>query len=634
MSPRAAKCSILIVEDEPIVARDLQLILRDLGYDAFAIAKSADEALKRAAERCPDLVLMDIRIKGKLDGIETAEILRTRFGVSVVYLTAHADEATIERAAKTQPYGYLLKPINANELRGAVEIGAYRQRLDRSMRERERRFSAALQSVQDAVITTDSAGQVTFMNTAAETLLGTNADAAVGRPANEVLQLVDRDSVVAQTTNLPGESGQEMAGNDSTGTLMVLHDVGERKKLQRQLELADRLSSLGAMAASTAHELNNPLTVVMTNSGLIGDELRLFRDGLAAASNELAQSRLARIHVALGDLQAAASRMARIIGDLRGFTRPAESGPIRIDLRRCVEWSIRATAHEFQHRAHIRTRFLPAPAVIGEPARVEQVLVNLLVNAAHAIAPGNVDANEVNIVVRTAEDGRALIEVRDTGGGIEHEALQRIFDPFFTTKDAGTGTGLGLAICQGIIRAMGGDIAVASEPGRGTVFTILLQAAPPAEREVAAPPAPRPDLPSKPGRILVIDDEVILLRAIQNILQDDGHHVTCRDDPRSALALLEQGESFDLILSDLMMPSMTGMDLYETLLSRLPAAAHKIVFITGGAITPRMAAFLESIPNARLEKPFRIEQLCATVRRSMATTAPGPVGGGISRRMH
>jgi CheY-like chemotaxis protein len=298
-----------------------------------------------------------------------------------------------------------------------------------------------------------------------------------------------------------------------------------------------------------------------------------------------------------------------------------------------VEWGIRATAHEFQHRAHLRTRFLPAPAVIGEPARIEQVLVNLLVNAAHAITPGNVDANEVNVTVRTSEDGRALIEVRDTGAGIPGEALQRIFDPFFTTKAAGTGTGLGLAICQGIIRAMGGDILVASEQGRGTVFTILLPAAPPAEREVERA-VPEPELPSQPGRILVIDDEVILLRAIQNILQDDGHHVTCRDDPRSALALLEQGESFDLILSDLMMPSMTGMDLYETLLARMPAAAQKLVFITGGAVTPRMAAFLESIPNARLEKPFRIEQLCATVRRGLLAASPGPTGGGIAKRMH
>jgi signal transduction histidine kinase len=630
MTRGVSKCSILIVEDESIVARDLQLTLRDLGYDAFAIAKSADDALKRAAERCPDLVLMDIRIKGKLDGIETAEILRSRFGVSVIYLTAHADEATIERATKTAPYGYLLKPIKADELRGAVEIGAYRQRLDRGMRERERLFATALQSVHDAVITTDAAGNITFINAAAEALLGTSAQQAVGRASSEVLQLVDREKVVAQTSAMPG--GADAADPSATGTLMVLHDVGERRKLQRQLEFADRLSSLGAMAASTAHELNNPLTVVMTNSGLISDELRVFRDGLAAASNETAQSHLARIHLALGDLQAAASRMSRIVGDLRGFTRPAESGPVRIDLRRCVEWAIRATAHEFQHRAHLRTLFHAAPDVIGEPARVEQVLVNLLVNAAHAISPGNVDGNEVHVTVRTADDGRALIEVRDTGAGIPPEALQRIFDPFFTTKAAGTGTGLGLAICQGIIRAMDGDIAVSSEIGRGTVFTIMLRAAPPAESEVPRTPVAA-EPPVAPGRILVIDDEVILLRAIQNILQDDGHQVTCRDDPREALALLDQGDNFDLILSDLMMPSMTGMDLYETLLARLPATARKLVFITGGAVTPKMAAFLEAIPNPRLEKPFRIEQLRTAVRHGLAATRPGPAGSRISRRM-
>src|SRR5688500_826059 len=232
-----AKCSILIVEDETIVAKDLQFILRDLGYDAFAIAKSADEALKRAAERCPDLVLMDIRIKGRLDGIETAEILRERFGVSVIYLTAHADEATIERAARTGPYGYLLKPIKADELRSAVEVGFYRQRLDRSLRERERRFAAALQTVQDAVITTDSAGKVTFLNAAAESLIGMHAETAVGRQSSEVLKMLDRDSVVAQTTALRGEGAFDQASDSTLGTMLVLHAVGEQNKLQRQLEL-------------------------------------------------------------------------------------------------------------------------------------------------------------------------------------------------------------------------------------------------------------------------------------------------------------------------------------------------------------------------------------------------------------
>jgi CheY-like chemotaxis protein len=164
--------SILIVEDERIVAKDLQQTLAGMGYDAFAIASSADEALARASARCPDVVLMDIRIKGQRDGVEAAEILRARFGVPVVYLTAHADDATIERATRSEPYGYLLKPVKAAELRSAIEVSIYRHAMEKRLREREKWFSTTLRSLSDAVMTVDLAGNVSFMNPAAEQLTG------------------------------------------------------------------------------------------------------------------------------------------------------------------------------------------------------------------------------------------------------------------------------------------------------------------------------------------------------------------------------------------------------------------------------------------------------------------------------
>jgi PAS domain S-box-containing protein len=631
-SPETRGCSVLIVEDEPIVAKDLQLMLRDMGYDAFAIAASADDAVKRSAERCPDLVLMDIRIKGKLDGIQTADILRRRFGVAVIYLTAHADEATIERAARTEPYGYLLKPIKTDELRSAVEVAAYKQKLDKVARERERRLNTALQSVHDAVITTDAEGRVTFLNAAAEAMIGSSSEGAIGRDSSDVMQMLDRDAIVAQTTSLPPEDSTARTRAIKHGNIIVLHDVGERRKLQKQLEMADRLSSLGAMTASTAHELNNPLTVVMTNSGIVVEELRRLRDALESpASRDLAPSRLTRIEGAMGDLQAAAIRMARVVADLRAFSRPAESGTDRVDLKRCVEWAVRATAHEFQHRAQIHTRFAPAPLALGEHSRIEQVLVNLLVNAAHAIAPGNVKQNEVTVSVRTAEDGRALIEVRDTGAGIPLEAMRRIFEPFFTTKPPGIGTGLGLAICQGIVKALGGEILAASAPGSGTTFTVLLQAAPPGESSVDPDVIDEPVAAStRRGRILVLDDEVALLRAMQFVLEGDGHEVVCRDSAHGAVNLIEKGEIFDLILSDLMLPGMNGADFFESVRARNPALARRIVFVTGGAVTPRMAAFLASVPNARLEKPFKVGQLSKLVSEGLQGKLSDTQGAPVS----
>ena len=182
---------ILIVEDERIVARDLQQTLVELDYDVFAIASSAEQALARASETCPDIVLMDIRIRGNLDGIATAQILRDRFGVPVIYLTAHSDDATLERAKITEPHGYLIKPVKPAELRSAIEVSLYRHAMELRLRERERWFSTTLCSIADAVISVDLAGNVTFVNPAGEALMGCKSEDALGRPANEILRLLD-----------------------------------------------------------------------------------------------------------------------------------------------------------------------------------------------------------------------------------------------------------------------------------------------------------------------------------------------------------------------------------------------------------------------------------------------------------
>lgn len=174
--------SVLIVEDERIVAKDLQQTLMAMGYDAFAIVSSADEALKRAAERRPDVVLMDIRIKGSCDGIDTATALRARHGVPIIFLTAHADEATIERAKQSDPYGYLMKPVKAAELRSAIEVCIHRSEMENVLRDRERWFSTTLRSIVDAVVAVDAAGKVNFMNPAAEVLTAIRAADAIGRP--------------------------------------------------------------------------------------------------------------------------------------------------------------------------------------------------------------------------------------------------------------------------------------------------------------------------------------------------------------------------------------------------------------------------------------------------------------------
>jgi len=563
--------SVLIVEDERIVAKDLQQTLAGMGYDAFAIASSADEAVALASEKCPDVVLMDIRIKGQRDGIEAATMLRERFGVPVVYLTAHADDATIDRAKRTQPHGYLLKPVKSAELRSAIEVCLYRHEMEKRLRERERWFSTTLRSIADAVITVDLSGKVTFMNTAAEVLTGIALADALGRPAREIVRLVDAEAGVQsetpleralqqqQTVHLP-EAGLLGVGaatriiSDSAapvmdegellGAVMVFRDITEQKLLQKQIELADRLSSLGTMAAGVAHEINNPLAVVVANASFVLKEMSLLGAELSSGGDGGSvdvKRRLEEAMQAQAELQSAASRIRRIVAELRVFSRPAQPPSGAADVGRAIEWAVRTTAHEFRHRARLTTQVAEVlPQAKADKTRLGQVVVNLLINAAHAISPGNVESNEVSVRATADEQNRIVIEVRDTGCGMTEETSKRIFEPFFTTKAVGVGTGLGLSICHGIVNSLGGEIQVESVVGRGSTFRVLLPSAVPPEcLSVAIPPQQAKLLR---GSILVIDDDDMVLRAIKRILPD--HDLVCTESAREALGFLERGDKF------------------------------------------------------------------------------------------
>jgi CheY-like chemotaxis protein len=252
------------------------------------------------------------------------------------------------------------------------------------------------------------------------------------------------------------------------------------------------------------------------------------------------------------------------------------------------------------------------------------VLVNLIVNAAQAIPEGRANDHEIRLSARMqadeaghgGADGKTVvIEVQDTGSGIPPEVQRRLFTPFFTTKD-GVGTGLGLSICQRIVSQMGGEISLETWPGRGTRFRVTLPAA-----EVAAPPAPAPPrVPSQPlrrGRILIIDDEILLGQALRRALEPD-HDTVATPSAKEALARLAAGETFDLILCDLIMPQMTGIELYGALREQSPEHAARMVFLTGGAFTAKGRAFLDQTQNLVIEKPVDVQTIRALVNERIA----------------
>ena len=395
-------------------------------------------------------------------------------------------------------------------------------------------------------------------------------------------------------------------GSGSPGRMLgTSQDVTDRKRAEARLVLSDWLASVGTMAAGVGHEINNPLAYVMSNLDMAVEEVRAI--GGASPS-----ARFKDLEEMLNEARQGAERVRKIVRGLRTFSRIEEERRVTLDLKQVLELSINMTFNEIRHRARLVKDYGPVPAVEADEARLGQVFINLLVNAAQAIPEGQADRNEIRLTTLTDARGCAVVEVRDTGHGIDRQVLGHIFDPFFTTKAIGEGTGLGLSICHGIVTALGGEIAVESQVGKGTLFRVTLPDARPVQ---AAVQESRDAMAGskKRGQVLVVDDEAPVARALSRALGRE-HDVTVLTGAKDALARLVSGQRFDVILCDLMMPEMTGMDLYEELTRQMPDQALRMMFITGGAFSASARSFLDRVQNQRFEKPFDIQNLRAAVR--------------------
>jgi PAS domain S-box-containing protein len=397
--------------------------------------------------------------------------------------------------------------------------------------------------------------------------------------------------------------------------LGVAHDLSERRRVQAQLVRADRLSSVGTLAAGVAHEINNPLAYLMLNLQYLMRELPRF-DG--------DESRLEGLLERLAEAEHGARRVSTIVGDLRTLARPEETNREPVSVPKSLSAAIKVAGVEMRRRARVVEVYENVPFVDASPTRLEQVFVNLLVNAAHAIKEGRPDDNEIRVTA-FSDAGQVIVEVSDTGSGISPEILGRVFDPFFTTKPRGLGTGLGLPISRGIVKSLGGEIKVTSVVGAGTTFRVSLAAL--SDDDPRLKPAVEEALPSTVGlpaesptrraraRVLVVDDEPLVADMLRRTLAD-GQDVTVATDARTALDFVLSGAEFDLIFCDLLMPRMSGMDLYNALRAERPGVEDRIVFMTGGAFTERAAAFLAAVPNRKLSKPFDLTELERVVSKA------------------
>ena len=430
-----------------------------------------------------------------------------------------------------------------------------------------------------------------------------------GASATVESRMIRRDGTIVCV-----ESKAVLLDYDGEPTHVVLaNDLTERRAMFTRMAVADRMLSVGTLAAGVAHEINDPLSYISANLQILASELPKLLYGLGTP--RLPHDELESV---LADAQEGAHRVSVIVRDLLTLARPEDNATGPVDVVEVLTSSIKMTHNEIRHRARLVQAYADVPPVEANPSRLGQVFLNLLLNAAHAIEDGHVEANEVSVRVH-ADESRVYIEISDTGCGIGASALPRIFDPFFTTKPAGVGVGLGLSICDRIIEAFGGTITVTSRLGFGSTVRVAL----PTTKRTAAQPAELLAVPAPPpSRILMIDDEAAVGRAIRLLLAPD-HEVVTVTRALEGLAKLEQGEAFDLILCDVMMPEMSGIELYGELRTRFPAYTQRVVFMTGGAFTPQAREALEELGVPRLEKPFSEGVLREAIAR-VSSTPSGP----------
>jgi two-component system cell cycle sensor histidine kinase/response regulator CckA len=743
------KKRIFIVEDENIVSLDMKKRLEKLGYEVPGIASSGEEAVHLVLEMRPDLVLMDIKLAGKMDGVEAAKEILKSLSVPIVYITAYAENTTLKRAKITEPFGYILKPFEERELHINIEIALYRHMLQNIVKEREQLLYTTLQSIDDAVVVTDIEDNIQFFNPKAVLFTGVAKENAMGRKLAEVVTIVDtaadrtlkhKSQEIHQLLSVNGERRFVRSSvapiissrENNIGRVYVYHDVTahelSKQALRRSEEryrqffeddltgdfiataagiiivcnqafasmlgydsvkevekknlelyyppltekngLLDLLKKERRLKQFNTKFLNKDRQPLYITANIVGEfsaqgELRRFKGYIIDNTEQKkieAQLIQANKMEGIGRLAGGiAHDFNNLLGAIIGYgdlilEGIADEDPMRSDINSILKAGKKAAALTKQLLAFSRRQVLQ-PKIVNlnslildlermlkrllpenirlftildeklwqvkiDPVQIEQVLINLALNARDAMREGGkLSIESTNITVTEITKDRFLglksgqyvmLRVTDTGHGMDMELKEKIFEPFFTTKAPGKGTGLGLSTAYGIIKQSNGFIFVESEPGTGTTFTVYL---PRVEAEVIPEEEAVEWQPTVRGTesILLVEDEDIFREMVYKVLGKYGYKVLEASNAGEALLICEEyKEPIQLLITDIVMPHLSGIKLSERLLELRPDI--KILFISGYFDNEYISRDGFKKGTFFLQKPFSIGTLEKKIR--------------------
>jgi PAS domain S-box-containing protein len=626
---------VLIVEDSEDDALLLVRVLRRSGYDLTYERVDTAAAMSVALETYTwDIIIADYTMPD-FNGLAALSLMQAKhLDLPFIVVSGSIGEDLAVAAMKAGAHDYIMKgylarliPAVERELREA-EVRRARRRAEETLQESYQLLHAVFAGTADAIFVKDLEGRYIMMNPAGAEALGRSPAEIMGKHDADLYapetahSTMDHDRRVIRSgetytfeevatigdvtrTYLSTRTPHQDHQGKIIGVIGVARDITDRKQseeeMRRQRETlyqSEKLATMGQLLAGVAHELNNPLSVVMGQASLLRQSIRSKRQIERAEKI---------VH--------AAERCARIVNNFLALARqrPPERHPLQ--LNQVVREAVELLAYQLRIDS-VEVSFELAeelPVLHGDPHQLHQVVVNLVSNAHQAMWETPAPRRLWLATGQDVDSQHVWLEIRDSGPGIASEIQVRIFEPFFTTKPPGVGTGLGLSLCHGIVESHGGHISVKSAAGQGATFRIELPLAGVEEALIL-----RPEVTVSPvirgKRILVVDDEPGISGVVAEVLQLDGHVVDMVENGAEALRrVLEQ--SFDVILSDIRMPELDGPGLYREIEQRDPRLLQRMIFLTGDTLSPGTRDFLEQTGVPCLSKPFALGEIREIVQR-------------------